>query len=95
MATFRFSIDQKCSVWQRGLFDIEAETYEQAKELAKNQIVIDEIKNGSSKKGYLHHWTTLWETLNDFDLKDNDGQPTMEIYSDDNAGELVVSNKPL
>jgi hypothetical protein len=85
MATFSFYIDQKCSVWQRGMFDIQAETYEQAKELAKNQkFDIDEIS-----------WETLWETLTDIEFDDNNGQPTMEIYSNDNAGELVITNERL
>ena len=84
MATFSFYIDQKCSVWQRGRFDIQAETYEQAKEFVIQKKLPDNVE-----------WETLWETLDDIEFNDNNGQPTMEIYSDDNAGELVQSNKPL
>lgn len=84
MATFSFYIDQKCSIWQRGRFDIQAETYEQAKEFVIEKKLPDNIE-----------WETLWHTIDTIDVRDNNEQPTFEIYSDDYAGKLVQSNKPL
>ena len=86
MKTFNFYKDQKQTIWYRGKFEIEAETYEEAiakvKEMEAEPTKYDEVDV---------RWEDLHETLEDISVKDNGGQPTVEIYSDD-TNDLIYQN---
>lgn len=87
MQTFDFYKDEKHTIWWRGKFEIEAETYEEAvakvKQMEAEPTLYDEVDV---------RWEDLPETLEDMSIVDNDGQATIEIYSHDNPGDLIYSN---
>jgi hypothetical protein len=75
METFDFMLDQKVTTWYRTPFEIEAETLEEAKELAIKFV-----------KGANHEsigWEQVDETIEIMSVKDNDGQATEELRTDD------------
>jgi hypothetical protein len=75
MGTYDFMLDQKVTTWYRTPFEIEAETFEEAKELA-----IKFVKEGK-------HDSIGWEQVDDviefMSVIDNDGQATEELKTDD------------
>jgi hypothetical protein len=75
METFDFMLDQKVTTWYRTPFEIEAKTFEEAKELA-----IKFVKEGK-------HESIGWEQVDDviefMSVIDNDGQATEELRTDD------------
>ena len=87
MKTFNFYKDEKCTIWYRGKFEIEAETYEEAvskvKEMEQDQMKYDEVDV---------RWDEIESTLEGLTPEDNQGFATIEIYSDDNAGDLIYTN---
>ena len=87
MKTFNFYKDEKHTIWYRGKFEIEAETYEEAvakvKEMEQDQMKYDEVDV---------RWDEIESTLEGLTPEDNQGQSTIEIYSDDNAGDLIYAN---
>lgn len=86
MQTFDFYKDQKQTIWYRGKFEIEAETYEEA--VAK----VKEMEAEPTKYNEVDvRWEDLCETSEDMSVKDNGGQPTVEIYSDD-TNDLIYQN---
>ena len=87
MQTFNFYKDEKYTIWYRGKFQIEAETYEEAvakvKEMEQDQMKYNEVDV---------RWDEIEQTLEGLTPEDNQGQPTCEIYSDDKTGDLIYSN---
>ena len=88
MASFRFYKDEKHTIWYRGTFEIEAESYEEAvakiKQMEAEPTLYDELTDV--------RWEDLPETLEDMSVVDNDNQPTIEIYSDEKLGDLIYKN---
>lgn len=83
MALYPFYVDEKVTTWKRTHFDIEADSYEEAKEKAKSFV---EAEN---------HELIPWEDVDDICVEkmtteENDGQSTMELYS--SPTELIYQN---
>ena len=87
METFNFYKDEKCTIWNRGHFQIEAETYEDAvqkiKSMEETPTIYDEVDV---------RWEDLPETITELSPEDNGGCSTIEIYSDDKKGDLIFQN---
>lgn len=83
MALYPFYVDEKVTTWKRTRFDIEAESFEKAKEKAKSFVESEE------------HIQMPW---NDIDgiipeimtVEENGNQSTIEIFSED--GEQIYTN---
>lgn len=75
LTTFNFFLDTKVTDWYRTEFEIEANSLEEAKELA-----IKFVEND-------HHGEIPWEqidcTIEPMSVEDNDGQPTEELRTDE------------
>lgn len=86
MKTFDFYKDEKHTIWWRGKFQVEAETYEDAvnkvKEMENNPVKYDEVDV---------RWEDLPETTEGLTPEDNDGFSTVEIYSED-TNNIIFSN---
>lgn len=83
MALYPFYVDEKVTTWKRTHFDIEADSYEEAKEKAKSFVEAD------------NHELIPWEDVDGIIVekmttKENDGQSTMELYS--SPTELIYQN---
>jgi hypothetical protein len=85
METFEFYVDEKCTVWQRVTFEVEAENEAEAKKKAIKLFHRGEYDNASSDT------ETIYDTMEFIaSPKDNGGEATMELYYDDN---LITNNK--
>jgi hypothetical protein len=71
METFHFQLDQKCSIWYRTKFEIHAEDFETAREIA-----IEKVKEGLEEP-----WEPLYDTVETMSIRENLGEPTEELYS--------------
>ena len=85
MQTFDFYKDQKCSVWTRTSFRIQAETYEQA--VAK----VVEIEKNDNYDEIGTDYEVLYDTLNDLTPNENYNFSTIEIYSRD-SNNIIFEN---
>ena len=85
--TFNFYKDEKCTIWQRGQFAIEAESYEQAVQMIKD------MEENNDYDSVDIRYEDLCETLEGLTPKENQYNPTLEIYSED-TDELVLTNDP-
>lgn len=85
MATYNFNKDSKRTIWYRESFEVEADTIEQAKEMA--------IKMAKSENfGPFYECEVLYDTSEDMWPNDNDGMATQELYLNDTHEELVWDN---
>lgn len=73
MEKFQFFFDQKVTTWNRTHFDIEADSYEEAKKKA--------IELVTSGKVCEYSWETIFETTELMSKEENGGEPTEELYS--------------
>jgi hypothetical protein len=91
MATFNFSLEEKVTIWKKTEFSVEAKTLEEAKKLA--------IKFHNEGNTEEIGWETIDNTVERITLKENNFQPTEEIYTSsydkiwDNANK-EVKNAP-
>jgi hypothetical protein len=91
MATFNFSLEEKVTIWKKTEFSVEAKTLEEAKKLA--------IKFHNEGNTEEIGWETIDNTVERITLKENNFQPTEEIYTSsydkiwDNANK-EVKNSP-
>lgn len=70
--TFTFNYDQKCTVWCRTNFEVEAETQEEANLIAQQKIISGEIDEP---------WDPIYETMETMSIKDNDNNSTEELLT--------------
>ena len=86
MKTFNFFKDEKCTIWYRGEFEVEADSYEEAvakvKQMEENPNLYDEVDV---------RWDVLHDTIEELNPEENDGQPTAEVYSADTS-DLIYAN---
>lgn len=80
---FPFFLDQKTTVWCRTPFEIEADTLEEAQELAKTFVQSEEINEIS--------WEILDDTIEVMELSENDNQATQELF-DETTAETIWGN---
>ena len=85
MKTFDYYLDQKHTIWYRNKFTIEANSQEEANEKVKELYGKNELPSDE--------WDRLDDTLEYLDVKDNAGEPTEELFTND--GVLIINNKPL
>jgi len=85
MQTFDFYRDQKCSVWERKSFRIEADNYEDA--LKK----VLEMEDNDDYDEVDCAYEIIYETLDDLTPDVNEGKSTTEIYSKD-KNEIIFEN---
>jgi hypothetical protein len=83
MKTFKFYEDVKHSIWLRNHFEIEAETEEEA--IQKAIMLFDENHVPDE------NWEYLYDTLEELQPSDNDGQTTRELFFND-TGETLADN---
>ncbi len=85
MATFNFFVDTKVTMWQRASFEVESNTYDMALEKAL-QIA------KSSDYPDMTDYETLYDSAEHMSVKENHGQPTMELFSLSHAS-AIWTNK--
>ena len=85
MAEFDFYLDQKHTIWYRNKFTIEAETQDEANEKVAELYRKNELPSDD--------WDLLHDTVELLSVKDNGGEPTEELFTND--GVLIINNKPL
>ena len=86
MPQFRFYADQKCTVWDRLKFVIEADSEEAA---------IAEVKQRFEEDGldsFEGEWDKIEDTMENIRVEDNDGWATEEVYFDDRPHDVVIAN---
>lgn len=86
MKEFYFHADQKCIVWDRLSFTIEAETEEEA--LAK----VKEVFEQDGINGFDGEWESIADTMETLSPEQNNGWATEEVYSEPYPYKLVVAN---
>ena len=82
---FYFYFDEKCTIWTRTHFCVEAETYEEAQKLS-----LELIENGEYGNNGSSDYETLYETMREMTTSENGNNPTFEVYNDKH--ELIKHN---
>lgn len=82
---YNFYIDTKFTVWERSHRVIEANSEEEAKEIAKNIFSEDWGQNEVESE-------TIQETMESMSIEDNGGQATCELVWDNS---ILMDNRPL
>jgi hypothetical protein len=85
MKTFDFYRDEKCSVWTRSKFSVEAETYEQAV-----QKVLD-MEDNCDYDEVDSQFEVLFETMDELTPDVNEDKSTIELFSSD-TNALIFEN---
>lgn len=79
---YNINIDEKLTIWARNKLTIEAETEEEAVQKA-----VEMVKNGDLDDGFdndvLDEYEMMYDTSERLDPKENNGEATIEIWSND------------
>lgn len=79
---YNINIEEKITIWARNKLTIEAETEEEAVQKA-----VEMVKNGDLDDGFdddvLDEYEMMYDTSERLDPKENNGEATIEIWSDD------------
>jgi hypothetical protein len=86
MATFKFHIDQKETIWRRNYTQIEADTEEEA--ILKMKELVHSVDYDLN----VYDNELVLETSEDMTYYDNLNNPTREVYYKDN---MIEDNTPL
>lgn len=86
MGKHYFYQDIKCTIWQRQYFVIEAESEEEANEIAKKYKYVD-----VSAEESIYNSENLYETLEYMKPYENNDYATIEVYNE-RTGELITKN---
>jgi len=86
MATFKFHIDQKETIWRRNYAQVEADTEEEA------ILKMKELANSVDYDLGVYNNELVLETSEDMNYYDNLNNPTREVYY---RGLLIEDNTPL
>lgn len=81
---FYFNIDRKCTIWVREDHYIDAETYEQARE-----IMLNNFRQNDTDKTFVCQ-EIQHDTLEDLPVSENGGQPTAELINQE--GDAIADN---
>lgn len=81
---YEFFKDTLGTIWYRDCVEIEADSYEEAKEK-----VIKAVENDDELD--VVYSEPIWDTWNELSPKDNDGQPTLEIQ-DSESDKIIYRN---
>jgi hypothetical protein len=88
----RLYLDVKTTVWERASLMLEEPKYSELinklKTLKNSEswTIVDEFENGNSPE-----YETLYDTVDNLSLKENDGNPTAELSTDDGA--VIFTNE--
>ena len=82
---FDFYIDEKVMIWNRLKFSVEAETLEEAKDMAIFMVTKDREEIDFYDSDF------LYDTLTEMEVGDNEGNATLELYCDEDT-ELIYDN---
>ena len=82
---FDFYIDERVMIWNRLKFSVEAETLEEAKDMAIFMVTKDREEID------FYDFELLQDTLTEMEVGDNEGNPTLELYCDEDT-ELIYDN---
>jgi hypothetical protein len=82
MTIFKFNLDQKCTVWYRTDFEVEANSEQEAIEKARAMFSSGELDD--------YPWYNLTDTTELILPSENEGQPTQELMFKDNT---IETNK--
>jgi hypothetical protein len=93
---FYFYLDEKCTIWTRTHFCVEADTYEEAQKRS-----LELVENGKCGNDYAGRsfgqcyngasdYETLYETMEGITPSENGNNPTFELYN--NEHELIKHN---
>ena len=87
---FDFYIDEKITIWNRLKFSVEAETLEEAKDMAKFMTINDREDIDFDDT------ILLYDTMELIEPEENNGNSTLELYcqenNDNNEDELIYEN---
>ena len=83
---YEFFKDELGTIWYRDCIEIEADSYEEAK-----QKVIDAVENYDDIEVFDSE--PLWETWNETSIKDNDGYATLEIQDPETSKTIYKNGK--
>lgn len=92
MQEFRFYQDRKVTCWERTRFEVKGESYEEAVAIVKSWQGEDELCFEDNENVIITDGETLYETTESLSVKDNQGQPTIEVFGEN--GENIIDNTP-
>lgn len=81
---FEFSIDRKCTLWVREHHHINAETYEEAR-----NIMLGNFRESATEKTF-YGQSFQHDTIEDMDVKQNGGWPTAHLMN--HEGDEIADN---
>ena len=89
MAQYDFYQDERCAVWHRTYFSIEASTWEEAlikaaSIIRKNALLNDDIRIESSE--------FLEDTLEALPKEHRPNEPTMEFFAQTDSGDRLIAD---
>ena len=82
---FDFYIDERVMIWNRLKFSVEAETLEEAKDMAIFMVTKDREEIDFYDSDF------LYDTLTEMEGGDNDGNSTIELYCEKDT-DLIYEN---
>jgi hypothetical protein len=82
---FDFYIDERVRIWNRLKFSVEAETLEEAKDMAIFMVTQDREEID------FYDFELLHDTLTELEIEDNDGNSTIELYCEKDT-DLIYEN---
>lgn len=85
MNNYRFFIDRKVTVWVREWHECESKTLEEAKKK-----MIDGFHDNECEETF-YEQETLYDTIDSMEPGDNGGEPTAELYCDEEDGLNVLT----
>ncbi len=97
MKEFDFYQDQKVSLWNRFFFKVKAENYDKAVEIVKGMRNEDIFCVEDNDTIQFSHSKRLDDTEEQLSLKDNNGNPTLELFNEqgnhiaDNSNDTIQS----
>jgi hypothetical protein len=85
--TYYFDIDEKCTIWERSRYCVNAKNYEEALK------IINPIFTGEKDGDDYHIVTeTIHDTVEYMTVEDNGGQPTKELMYEN---ETILTNEKM
>ena len=89
MPKFQIQIEEKITIWERIILDIEADNLEEAKKIAKEKH--EDFENDPEYVNWVSEM--LFNTIEQLTPEDNGGCPTLEVYvKHDKGRDLVYQN---
>lgn len=86
METFSYYFDEKVAIWNRNHFTVDAESKEEADQIAKDYILEKDIDWDID----ITFSEYLYDTSSNLSVEENGGEPTLELYTDED--ELLYVN---